>query len=155
MYLLWKGFVSVVCFCLFSSLTHQKCINSKGISSRGYYYKAFSISTVLPCFTDTDKSFSIDQRGEQTINRDAKTTGGIKAFSVTKESVLKSIRRNKNTKDLREMCGFVSVPGISKPSHPSQLSKSEHLVQNVMHVLVEEYIQNHLVLMLGKTNLLV
>jgi hypothetical protein len=102
MYLLWKGFVSVVCFCLFSSLTHQQCINSKGISSRGYY-KAFSISTVLPCFTDTDKSFSMDQRGEQAINRDAKTTGGIKAFSVTKESVLKCCLNRSDETNIRKI----------------------------------------------------
>ena len=32
---------------------------------------------------------AIDQRGEQTINRDAKTTGGIKSFSVSDSPVLK------------------------------------------------------------------
>ena len=46
----------------------------------------------------------------------------------------------KNTQDLREMCGLVNDPGIYKPSRPSQISKSEHLVQSVMHILIEEYI---------------
>ena len=32
---------------------------------------------------------AIDQRGEQTINRDARTTGGIKSFSFSDSSVLK------------------------------------------------------------------
>ena len=32
---------------------------------------------------------STDQRGEQTINRDTKTPGSVKAFSTNKESVLK------------------------------------------------------------------
>ena len=32
---------------------------------------------------------SIDQRAEQTINHDAKTSGGVKAFSTKEESVLK------------------------------------------------------------------
>ena len=32
---------------------------------------------------------AIDQRGEQTINRDAKISGGIKAFSTNNESVTK------------------------------------------------------------------
>ena len=32
---------------------------------------------------------SIDQRGEQTINRDAKTSGVVKAFSTKEESILK------------------------------------------------------------------
>ena len=32
---------------------------------------------------------AIDQRGEQTINRDAKTSGGIKTFSTKNESVTK------------------------------------------------------------------
>ena len=31
----------------------------------------------------------IDQLGEQTMNRDAKTTGGIKAFTTNEESILK------------------------------------------------------------------
>ena len=32
---------------------------------------------------------AIDQRGDQAINRDAKTTGGIKSFSFSDSSVLK------------------------------------------------------------------
>ena len=32
---------------------------------------------------------SIDQRGEQTINRDAKTSGGIKSFVSNEKFVLK------------------------------------------------------------------
>ena len=32
---------------------------------------------------------AIDQRGEQTINRDAKTSGGVKAFATDSSSVLK------------------------------------------------------------------
>ena len=71
-------------------------------------------------------------------------SGGIKAFSVKEESVLKwCLNRSeqaKNTQDLREMCGLVNDPGIYKPSRPSQISKSEHLVQSVMHILIEEYI---------------
>ena len=58
---------------------------------------------------------SIDQRGEQTINRDAKTTGGIKAFTTQEDSVLKwCLNRSeqaRNTRELQNLCGLCTDPG--------------------------------------------
>jgi hypothetical protein len=78
------------------------------------------------------------------LPHDAKTSGGIKAFSTQEESVLKwCLNRSeqaKNTKELQEMCGLGNDLGIYKPCRPSQISKSEKLVQNVLRTLMEEYI---------------
>ena len=80
---------------------------------------------------------SIDQRGEQTINRDAKTSGGVKAFSTEEESVLKwCLNRSeqaKNTKALEDLCGLGIGTGIYKPARPSQILKHEKLVLGVMY----------------------
>ena len=48
------------------------------------------------------------------------------------------------------MCGLVNDPGIYKPSRPSQISKSEHLVQ--CHADFDRRISIRLVLMLRKTS---
>ena len=87
---------------------------------------------------------SIDQRGEHTINRDAKTSGGVKAFSTKEESVLKwCLNRSeqaKNTKALEDLCGLGIGTGIYKPARPSQILKHEKLVLDVMEVLQGHYI---------------
>ena len=86
---------------------------------------------------------SIDQRGEQTINRHAKTSGGVKAFSMKEESILKwCLNRSeqaKNTKALEDLCGLVTRTGIYKPARPSQILKHEKLVMDVMEVLQGHY----------------
>ena len=87
---------------------------------------------------------SVDQRGEQTINRDAKTTGGIKAFSTLGDSVskwcLNRAEQARNTRELQNLCGLSTDTGIYKPCRPSQIIKCEKLVQSTMRVLMEEYI---------------
>ena len=52
---------------------------------------------------------SIDQRGEQTINRDAKTSGGIKAFSTNNEQVVMNTLMDeyRNPFNLKRMNWFV------------------------------------------------
>ena len=86
---------------------------------------------------------SIDQRGELTINRDAKTSGGVKAFSTKEESVLKwclnRCEQAKNTKALEDLCGLGIGTGIYKPARPSQILKHEKLVLDVMEVLQGHY----------------
>lgn len=87
---------------------------------------------------------AIDQRGEQTINRDAKVTGGIKNFATRENSVLKwCLNRSaqaSNTKALKDLCGLEADPGIYKPVRPSQIIKSEQMVNSVIKVLTEDYV---------------
>ena len=87
---------------------------------------------------------AIDQRGKQTINSDAKTSGGIKAFSTDNESVTKwCLNRSeqaKNTKALYDLCGLDAGSNTYKLCPPSQILKTEELVQAVMNTLMNEYI---------------
>ena len=86
----------------------------------------------------------MDQRGEQTINRDAKTVGGIKAFSTKTDSVAKwclnQSEQARNKKVLEDLCGLSKDGESYKPTRPSQIIKSEKLVQSVITVLTEDYI---------------
>ena len=87
---------------------------------------------------------AIDQRGEQTINRDAKTTGGIKSFSFSDSSVLKwTLNRSeqvRNTTELLSLAGMKSSFDMYKLLRPSQILRSEEMVKNVVSVLNNEYI---------------
>ena len=87
---------------------------------------------------------SIDQRGEQAMNRDAKTTGGIKAFTTKEDSILKwSLTRSDqvcHTRELQNLCGLSTDPGIYKPCRPSQILTTEKLVQEVIRIFREDYI---------------
>ena len=55
---------------------------------------------------------AIDQRGEQTINRDAKTSGGIKYFASDPNAILKwTLNRSaqaKNTEALYDLANIKS-----------------------------------------------
>ena len=87
---------------------------------------------------------AIDQRGEQTINRDAKTSGGIKSFSTNQSSVLKwclnRAEAANNTHALNNLAGLGEGTSIYKPLRPSQILRSEELVSKVQAVLETEYI---------------
>ena len=75
---------------------------------------------------------SIDQLGEQTINRDAKTSGGIKSFASNKESILKWTLNHpyqaENTQALYEMAGIKRSTEDYKCTRPSEIIKSDHRV---------------------------
>ena len=85
---------------------------------------------------------SIDQRGEQTSNKDAKSSGGIKHFAGNEASVLKwTLNRPKqaeNTSALLKMSGLDEAHSLYKPLRPSQVVKSENLIHNVMKVVEDE-----------------
>ena len=87
---------------------------------------------------------AVDQRGEQTLNRDAKTTGGIKHFASDNSSVLKwtlnRAEQAKNTDALLKLADLNLTDNTYKPLRPSQILKSEKLVSSVVRVLKEEYI---------------
>ena len=57
---------------------------------------------------------AVDQRGEQTINKQAKTAGGIKQFSSNSDSVrkwcLNRAEQAHSTKALKDLCGIGAVP---------------------------------------------
>ena len=86
----------------------------------------------------------VDQRGEQTLNRDAKTTGGIKYFAADSSAVLKwTLNRSeqaKNTGALLNLTDMNNTGSIYKPLRPSQILKSERFVSNIINVLKEEYV---------------
>ena len=85
---------------------------------------------------------SIDLRGEQTINKDSKTVGGIKGFANEPSNILKWTftrpEQAKNTYEMKNMAGMkVSNEYKSLRSH---VIKTESKIQNVVNVLSNEYI---------------
>ena len=86
---------------------------------------------------------SIDQRGEQTINKDSKTVGGIKGFANEPSNILKWIftrpEQAKNTYEMKNMAGM-KVSNEYKSLRRSQVIKTESKIQNVVSVLSNEYI---------------
>ena len=87
---------------------------------------------------------AIDQRGEETVNRDAKTTGGIKNSSFSDSSVLKwKLNRSeqaRNTTELLSLADMKSSFGMYNPLRPSQILRSEKMVKNVVSLLNNKYI---------------
>ena len=87
---------------------------------------------------------SIDQRGEQTINRDAKTSGGIQSFASNNDSILTwTLNRSyqaENTQALYEMAGIKRGTEDYKCTRPSQIIKSEHRVTKLKEILGNEFL---------------
>ena len=86
----------------------------------------------------------VDQRGEQTLNHDEKTTGGIKYFAADSSAVLKwtlnCSEQAKNTGALLNLTDMNNPGSIYKPLSPSQILKSERFVSNIINVLKEKYV---------------
>ena len=86
----------------------------------------------------------IDQRGEQTINRDAKTSGGIKFFASDQDSVLKwTLNRPfqaQNTEALYKMSDVNHANDEYKATRPSQILKSEKYVTDLVEVLRNDFV---------------
>ena len=87
---------------------------------------------------------AVDQRGGQTLNRDAKTTGGIKYFasgsSFISKWTLNRADQAKSIDALPKLADLNLTGNTYKALRPSQILKSEKLVSSVVHVLKEEYI---------------
>ena len=68
----------------------------------------------------------------------------IKSLAASSASVLKwCLNRSEqaeNTRALKELCGISTNPELYKPCRPSQIIKSNELVNNVVHVLTNHYI---------------
>ena len=85
---------------------------------------------------------AVDPRGEQTINRDEKTTGGIKYFANDNKSILKwtlnrSVEAN-NTSELLRMVDMKSSNEMYKSLRPSMIQKMKKLTETIMKVLKDE-----------------
>ena len=87
---------------------------------------------------------AIDQRGEQSINRDGRTAGGIKSFYSSQSSILKwtlnRAQQSANTSELKSMTGIAQENFAHKSLRPSEIIKSEKKVQRIVEVLQDEYI---------------
>jgi len=86
---------------------------------------------------------SIDQRGEQTINKNAKTAGGIENFASDPSGILKWVlncpEQARNTEKMIELAGLQSTCEF-KPLRRSQIRKSEENVQRIISVLTDYFI---------------
>ena len=100
---------------------------------------------------------AIDMRGEQTLNRDAKTSGGITYFSSSSSSVQKwAMNRSDAAQSkgaLRKMAGLSDPNTIYKSLRPLQILTAERKVSNVTNVIENDYI-NPFGLQIDKENLL-
>ena len=109
---------------------NRQLIEKKGISVQGQGNYALRTA--------------IDQRGEQTINRDSKVAGGIKAFSADKKSImtwtLNRASQAENTSNLRTFSNTEPLGDVYKQVRPSSILKSEKRVQKLVHVMTSEYI---------------
>ena len=112
-------------------ITHPGCrefLEEKGLSVQA--------QERCPCHT------AIDQRGEQTINRDAKTSGSIKYFASDENSIFKwtlnRAAQSKNTEALYTLAGTHHSDTIYKSTRPSKILKSEKYVTSVIRLLTEE-----------------
>ena len=87
---------------------------------------------------------AIDQRGEQSVIRDAKTAQGINKFYSSESSILKwtlnRTHQSANTSELKSMTGINQENFVYKSLRPSESIKSEKKVQRIVKVLQEEYI---------------
>ena len=87
---------------------------------------------------------SVDQWGEQTTNRDAKTSSGIKPFASNKESILKWTLNHpsqaENTQALYERAGVKRSTEDCKCTRPSEMIKSEGRVAKVKEVLANDFL---------------
>ena len=87
---------------------------------------------------------TIDQRGEQTINRDAKTAGGIKFFASDQNAILKwTLNRSAQAGNTAALYRLVDVKNSDeeyKANRPSSILASERRVDRIIEVLSCEYV---------------
>ena len=87
---------------------------------------------------------SVDQKGEQTLISDAKTTGGIKYFAADSSAVLKwTLNRSEQAKNTGALLNLTEMnnPGsIYKPLRPSQILKSGRFLSQTSLTSKREYV---------------
>ena len=87
---------------------------------------------------------AVGQRGEQTLNKDAKTVGGIKRFSGDNNAVTKwtlgRLNQAKNLNALFRLCNMKQQPHEYRHNRPNQTLQSEQFTANVFDVLQNIYL---------------
>ena len=87
---------------------------------------------------------AIDQRGEQTFNRDAKTSGGITNVAGNIESVTKwTLNRSSQaevTRELKSVAGIESANDTCKPLRPRQIVKSGKWSNTLATTISEDFV---------------
>ena len=92
---------------------------------------------------------AIDQRGEQTLNKDAKSESCIIIFANDEAAVLKwTLKRSKQAEST-----YALMNSFYKSLRLSQIIKSENQVQAVIKIFKEEYINNPFDKLLDKSSL--
>ena len=85
----------------------------------------------------------IDQRGEQTLNKDAKSTGGIKSFANTNDAVAKwTLNRASQVKvtvTLKKFSGVSKQDEKYKPLHPYQIVKPEKWTAKLKNTISQDF----------------
>ena len=86
---------------------------------------------------------AVDQSGEQTFNRDAKTTGGITNFAGNIESVTKwTLNRGSQaevTAELKKLAGLENAKDSYKPLRPHEIVKSCKLSNALVSTISEDF----------------
>ena len=86
----------------------------------------------------------IDQREEQTLNREAKTTGGISKFAGNGDSVTKwTLNRSsqaKITAELKAITGVSRTEDKYKALHAYQIEKSEKWTSKLVQTITQEFL---------------
>ena len=86
----------------------------------------------------------IEQRGEQMLNREAKTTGGISKFAGNDDSVTKwTLNRSsqaKITAELKAITGVSRTEDKYKALHAYQIEKSEKWTSKLVQTIAQEFL---------------
>ena len=87
---------------------------------------------------------AIDQRGKQTLNKDAKSTGGIKSFASSSESVTKwtsnRVSQASVTAKLKKFSNITKSDEIYKPLRPHQIGKSEKWTASLQNTISQDFV---------------
>ena len=87
---------------------------------------------------------AIDQRGEQTLNKDAKSTGGIRSFASSSESVTKWTSNRASqasvTAKLKKFSNITKSDEIYKPLRPHQIVKSEKWTASLQNTISQDFV---------------
>ena len=85
-----------------------------------------------------------DQRGEQSLNKDAKTVGGVRRFSADNDAVtnwtMGRADQAWNLNSLLQTCNIRQQYDEHKHTRPSQILQSESRTSNVVAVLDNDYV---------------
>ena len=82
----------------------------------------------------------IHRRGEQTLNKQAKTDGRKKGFATNTNAVANRSYQAKNLSCLHKMCNLTTTSNIYKQTRPSYILRSGDMVFKVINTFKNHYI---------------